>query len=84
MPIKNFRGQTLGESSTIRISPWYKKSFFGQLQKPEICKDGILVTFCLGRRRVLIGWYWMWEALANLVHDPIVKPAAGKEERVFG
>ena len=35
-------------------------------------------TFCLGCHEALIGWWWVWEALANLVHDVIVTAAAGR------
>ena len=41
-----------------------------------MCGDGVGVTFYVGRRGVLIGWWWMWEVLASLVHHPIVKVAA--------
>ena len=51
--------------------------FFALLEKSGMCEDGIGVTFCLSRCGVFIGWWWMLEALANLVHDRIVKAAAG-------
>ena len=51
-----------------------------ELQQPY---KGIRVSCCLlfdsklyeCRRGAWIGWWWMWVALANIVHDPIVKAA---------
>ena len=42
------------------------------------------VTFWLGRHEALIGWWWVWKALTNLVYDLIVKAAAGRAEGVLG
>ena len=36
------------------------------------------MMLCLGRREALIGWWWVQEALANLVYDLTVKAAAGR------
>ena len=60
-------------------------SFLSHLEKLGMCGDGVGMTLCFGRREALIGLWWVWEALANLVHELIVKAAAerGGSLRVF-